>query len=177
MQDFLKNEIEKITIRDAKQEDTSLIVEFYNVVGGETDYLSFGQDEYPQTAEGLAQSIEDMKQSKGTCMLLMLDGEEIVGIGTIDSSSKRRFLHVGTLGIVIRQSHAGKGLGRLLMNALIDWAKENGQTEKITLITRADNERAVALYEKLGFKQEGVFHKDSFDGERYYDSLSMALFL
>ncbi|MGG0642653.1 GNAT family protein [Sporosarcina gallistercoris] len=176
MPDFTKA-IAEITIRDAKQEDAPRIVEFYNVVGGETDYLSFGQDEYPRTAEELAQSIEDMKQSKGTCMFLMLDGEEIVGIGTMDSSSKRRFLHVGTLGIVIRQSHAGNGLGRLLMTALIDWSKKNEQTEKITLITRSDNERAVALYEKLGFKQEGVFYKDSFDGERYYDSLSMALFL
>lgn len=176
MPDFTET-IEGITIRDAKQEDASHIVAFYNVVGGETDYLSFGQDEYPQTAKELAHSIEGLKQSKGSCMLLMMDGEEIVGIGTIDSSPKRRFLHVGTLGIVIRQSHAGKGLGRTLMIALIDWAKENGQTEKITLITRSDNERAVALYEALGFTQEGVFHKDSFDGEQYYDSLSMALFL
>ncbi|WP_243458016.1 GNAT family N-acetyltransferase [Sporosarcina sp. Te-1] len=50
-------------------------------------------------------------------------------------------------------------------------------TKKITLVTRAYNERAIALYEKLGFQQEGIFRQDSYDGERYYDSLSMALFL
>ncbi|QTD39449.1 GNAT family N-acetyltransferase [Sporosarcina sp. Te-1] len=63
------------------------------------------------------------------------------------------------------------------MNALIDRSKGNGLTKKITLVTRAYNERAIALYEKLGFQQEGIFRQDSYDGERYYDSLSMALFL
>ncbi|REB05504.1 N-acetyltransferase [Sporosarcina sp. BI001-red] len=169
--------IEEITIRNAQPEDAESIVKFYNVVGGETDYLSFGGDEYPQSADAVAASIKNMEEEKGNCMLLLMEGERIVGMGTIDSSTKRRFLHVGTLGIVIRQSHAGKGLGLLLMNALINWSKDNGQTEKIMLVTRADNEVAIGLYEKLGFKQEGVFHQDSFDGERYYDSLSMALFL
>lgn len=164
-------------IRNAQPEDAASIVSFYNIVGGETDYLSFGRDEYPQSADEVAQSIDHMKGCSGNCMLLMLEGEEIVGIGTIDSSTKHRFLHVGTLGIVISQSHAGKGLGRMLMNALIEWSKNNRQTEKITLVTRADNERAIALYEKLGFEREGLFCKDSYDGERYYDSLSMALFL
>ncbi|WP_432353141.1 GNAT family N-acetyltransferase [Sporosarcina sp. A2] len=164
-------------IRNAHPEDAAHIVEFYNRVGGETDYLSFGCDEYPQSADEVAQSISGMEESVGNCMLLMMNNEEIVGIGTIDSSSKKRFHHVGTLGIVICQSHAGKGLGRVLMNALIDWSKENGRIEKITLVTRADNEWAIALYEKLGFEREGVFRKDSYDGERYFDSLSMALFL
>lgn len=169
--------IEGTRILSAQPLYASQIVKFYNKVGGETDYLSFGQDEYPQSAEEMADTIENMKDSHGTCMLLMMDGEEIVGIGTIDSSSKSRFRHVGTLGIVISQSHVGKGLGRVLMNALIDWSKDNGQTKKVTLVTHADNERAIALYVSLGFEREGLFRKDSYDGGSYYDSLSMALFL
>lgn len=176
MSDQTKSAVNSV-IRNAQPGDAARIVGFYNIVGGETDYLSFGRGEYPQSVDEVAQSIEHMKGAVGNCMLLMLEGEEIVGIGTIDSSTKHRFLHVGTLGIVISQSHAGKGFGRVLMNALIEWSKNNGQTEKITLVTRADNERAIALYEKLGFEREGVFCKDSYDGERYYDSLSMALFL
>ncbi|GKV56569.1 N-acetyltransferase [Sporosarcina sp. NCCP-2222] len=169
--------IEELAIRHARPEDGAAIVEFYNEVGGETDYLSFGQGEYPQTADEVVRSIEGTANSSGSCMLLMKEGERIIGIGTIHSSPKFRFKHVGVLGIVIRLSHCGNGLGRQLMNALIDWSKGNGLTKKITLVTRADNDRAIALYEKLGFQQEGIFRQESFDGERYYDSLSMALFL
>ncbi|WOV83876.1 GNAT family protein [Sporosarcina jeotgali] len=169
--------IEGTRILSAQPLYASQIVKFYNKVGGETDYLSFGQDEYPLSAEEMADTIEGMKDSHGNCMLLMMDGEEIVGIGTIESSSKSRFRHVGTLGIVISQSHAGKGLGRMLMNALIDWSKDNGQTKKVSLVTRADNEHAIALYVSLGFEREGLFRKDFYDGGTYYDSLSMALFL
>ena len=63
------------------------------------------------------------------------------------------------------------------MNELIDRSKANGQTKKISLITRADNTNAIILYESLGFKQEGLFQYDTYDGTQYYDSLSMALFL
>lgn len=164
-------------LRNAQQEDVQNILDFYNVVGGETDFLSFGKGEYPRTYKDMATSIDAMKESQGNCMILMIVQDTIVGIGTIDSSPKPRFRHVGTLGIVIRQSHAGKGMGRTLMNALIEWSKKNNQLKKISLVTRADNHRAIALYEKLGFREEGTFKQDSFDGETYYDSLSMALFL
>lgn len=169
--------IEGYKIRHANPLDANQIVTFYNNVGGETDYLSFGQDEYPRTVNEMTQSLEELDAANGNCMLLIMAGEEITGIGTIDSSSKSRFLHVGTLGIVISQSHAGKGLGRVMMNALIDWCKHNGQTEKVSLVTRSDNKRAIALYESLGFEQEGIFRKDSYVNGTYYDSLSMALFL
>lgn len=166
-----------IVLRNAQTEDAKAIIEFYNIVGGETDYLSFGEGEYSHTQADLAKSIDEMKGSEGNCMLLMMDGEKIVGIGTIDSSPKARFRHVGILGIVMLQSHAGIGIGHKLMQALIDWCKENDQTKKITLVTREDNERAITLYEKFGFHEEGRFHQDSYDGEKYYDSLSMALLL
>lgn len=168
---------EGFIVRHALPHDANAIVEFYNRVGGETDYLSFGEGEYPQSKEETRQSIDVKQDAVGSCILLLVEEEEIIGIGTIDSSSKSRFRHVAVLGIVISKLHTGKGLGRILMNALIGWCKENGQIEKITLVTRFDNKRAIALYEKLGFELEGVFRKDSFDGIRYYDSLSMALFI
>ncbi len=164
-------------IRKAQSEDAKRIIEFYNRVGGETDFLSFGRNEYTQTIKEVERTIESVTNSSGSCMLLLMKNNEIVGIGTIDSSLKPRLRHIGILGIVIRQSHIGKGLGRTLMNELIDRSKANGQTKKISLITRADNTNAIILYESLGFKQEGLFQYDTYDGTQYYDSLSMALFL
>lgn len=43
-----------------------------------------------------------------------------------------------------------------------------------SLVTRVDNERTIALYGKLGFPQEGLFHQEANDGVGYYDRLFMA---
>lgn len=164
-------------IRHAKPEDGERIVTFYNKVGGETDYLSFGLNEYPQSVADLTKVIEQTSETGSNCIFIVFEKDEVIGVGTIDSSPKRRYRHVGTLGIVISQLHTGKGVGRALMTVLINWAKENKRIEKISLVTRADNKRAIVLYEDVGFIQEGLFRRDAFDGQRYYDSLSMALFV
>ncbi|ANU26390.1 hypothetical protein I858_005000 [Planococcus versutus] len=151
-------------IRHAKPEDGERIVTFYNKVGGETDYLSFGLNEYPQSAADLTKVIEQTSETSSNCIFIVLEKDKVIGVGTIDSSPKRRYRHVGTLGIVISQLHTGKGVGRVLMTMLINCAKENKRIEKISLVTRADNKRAIVLYENVGFIQEGLFGRDAFDG-------------
>ncbi len=48
-----------------------------------------------------------------------------------------------------------RGLGTLLLNRLIAWAKEVPQLEKINLRVISNNPRAMGLYRKLGFLEEG----------------------
>ena len=70
--------------------------------------------------------------------------------------------------------YRGNGLGRRLMEAALAAAHDEGFV-RVELTAHADNLRAIALYEKLGFQREGVT-RDSvcFDG-RFVDSLLMAL--
>ena len=58
---------------------------------------------------------------------------------------------VALLGIGLRDAFHGLGLGRQLMEILIRAARENGN-EGIELTTFQDNERAFALYQKVGFQ-------------------------
>ena len=62
--------------------------------------------------------------------------------------------HSGTLGIGVRAPFRGKGLGRRLMEAALDLAWERGFA-RIELWVRAPNTHALALYESVGFEQEG----------------------
>ncbi len=41
----LKNGVD-VLIREGEKEDAQSIIDFYNEVGGETHFLSFGKDEY-----------------------------------------------------------------------------------------------------------------------------------
>lgn len=173
---ILKNDKE-ICLRTSTKEDAQSIIDFYNFIGGETDFLSFGENEFPRGLKEEEVSIETINNEENSIMILAIDDKKIVGIITINSSQKQRFRHVGVLGIGIKKSHCGLGLGNILMDEVIDWAKNNGITKKITLITRIDNLNAIKLYENKGFKVEGIFEKENLVKDIYYDSLYMSLIL
>ncbi|MFF2754520.1 GNAT family N-acetyltransferase [Psychrobacillus sp. NPDC058041] len=167
----------EVMIKEATKENAQQMIEFYNIVGGETDFLSFGKNEFNRNIEEYKEFIESTRQEHNSTILLAILQEEIIGIASINSSQKQRMKHVGTLGIVVSEEHIGQGIGRKLMEQLIHWASSNGITKKISLVTREDNNHAIELYEKLGFEKEGMLKKDSFINGSYYNTFVMALFL
>jgi ribosomal-protein-alanine N-acetyltransferase len=61
--------------------------------------------------------------------------------------------HVTT--IAVSPEHRGKGIGRALMRSLLTTAAALGMS-CATLEVRVSNERAIKLYESLGFQHSGV---------------------
>lgn len=57
--------------------------------------------------------------------------------------------------VVITARHRKKGIGRKMMEYMLERAKENGMGD-LTLEVRVSNRPAISLYESLGFKGEGV---------------------
>ena len=167
----------EITYREPVVEDAAQIVAFYNRVGGETSYLSFEKDEYPLDVEAQTASITETAESAIDTMLLALDGEKIVGIGTIKSSPKIKSRHQGELGIVVDLEHQAKGIGSKIIRSLIDWSKANGTTTRVQLDTRCDNEVAVKLYENFGFEIEGRLKNTTLLNGEYFDLYVMGLML
>lgn len=94
-----------IIYRKVKETDAEQIVSFYNYVGGETNYLSFDKDEYPLKVDAQIQSIRALENNQTNIMLLALDGEEIVGIATINSTYKMKSRHTGEFGIVVANKY------------------------------------------------------------------------
>ena len=167
----------QITYCTAKESDAEKIVAFYNYVGGETSYLSFEKDEYPMDVEAQAESIRGLEGNETNIMLMAMDGEEIAGIATISSSHKVKARHDGGLGIVVAKRYQGLGIGTELIRRLIEWAKGNGITRRISLDTRADNVKAVELYMKLGFTVEGCRRNATLLDGKYYDIYVMGMML
>ena len=81
---------------------------------------------------------------------------------------------MGVLGIGIVASARHRGIGAALMRAAIAKAWEKGFL-RIELTVRSDNENAKALYERLGFKVEGVKCREFLIDGEFYDSYPMAL--
>jgi putative acetyltransferase len=95
--------------------------------------------------------------------------------------SLKRIDHVVELGVSVHPDWQTLGAGRLLSTAALDWAR--AQTthpiHRIELRVFADNNRAVILYESLGFEHEGrrrdyIYYADI---DEYADDLIMGMLL
>lgn len=174
---FYLKDGKEVLIAEATKEDAQRIIDFYNIVGGETDFLSFGKDEFTRNADEYGAFLAATQLEQNSIILLATLNGEIISIASINSNQKNRIKHVGTLGIVISEQFTAQGLGRKMMEQLIDWAATNGVTRKISLVTREDNALAIALYEKLGFEKEGLLKNDTFINGHYFHTLMMGLFI
>lgn len=102
----------------------------------------------------------------------------VVGHALLDPMPLDAISHVFRLTIVVHPGFLGQGVGTSLMRDLMDWAQQTPRVGKIELLVRATNERAIHLYSKLGFVEEGRFRNRVRlpDGE-LVDDIAMAWFL
>jgi ribosomal protein S18 acetylase RimI-like enzyme len=73
----------------------------------------------------------------------------------------------------VRPSSRNLGVGRLLVSAVLDVAREN--VELIQLSVVKENRPARRLYESVGFLEFGMEPKASKLSDKYYDEAHMAL--
>ena len=101
-----------------------------------------------------------------------IDGRVVGYAGLHLRDGKRR--HSAWLGIAVHDEFAGRGVGQALMQALVDLADQWIGLVRVDLEANADNERAIALYRRFGFVEEGRQRKAYFAGGAYVDAVLMA---
>lgn len=69
----------------------------------------------------------------------------------------------------------GRGIGEAATHLMLEHAFNDLNLERVHLTVLRDNERAIGLYRKLGFVQEGVLRRAAFKDGRYRDMILMAL--
>jgi ribosomal protein S18 acetylase RimI-like enzyme len=105
-----------------------------------------------------------------------LDGDRVIGWADILRGWAHAIEHRGSLGIGVLSHYRGMGIGERLLRACLEKARAKGLT-RVELEVRMDNQRAIRLYERLGFVREAVKHQGMrFEGV-YYDSLQMCLLM
>jgi len=76
--------------------------------------------------------------------------------------------------MMVRDDWHGKGVGKAMMQAVIDLADKWLNLTRIELTVFTDNERAIALYRKFGFEAEGTLRKYAFRDGEFVDAYAMA---
>jgi RimJ/RimL family protein N-acetyltransferase len=132
-----------------------------------------GELDWPEEKE--RQFIADHRQADNKLLIVAEVGGDLAGLLGFTGDHRSRLRHTGEFGITISRAYWGLGLGTALIRQMILWAQTSHVVRKISMRVRADNERALALYRRLGFVQEGVITRQFAVAGRFYDAYLMGL--
>jgi RimJ/RimL family protein N-acetyltransferase len=175
--EYQLNSGQNLFIREALAEDAAQLLEFVNLVGRESDYLSFGSGEFNLSLSDEQKFLKKCYSSKNQLFILGFIDEQIIATLHFDGGERPRIQHAGEFGMSVAKKYWGLGIGSHMLDTLINWAKKTDIIRKINLRVRTDNTRAVHLYLRKGFKQEGLLRKEVYLNGKYYDYYWMGLFL
>ena len=102
-----------------------------------------------------------------------LSDEEYIGgcgINNIDWKNS-----VAMVGIFLGRPHWNKGYGTDAMKVLVRFIFDEMNINKIKLGVYGFNKRAIRVYEKVGFKVEGVLREELYREGKYHDVYIMGL--
>jgi len=169
---------EILCIREAESQDAENLISYLNQVGGESDNLLFGKDEFGMTAKEESAFIERMKNMPNMIMVLGIINGEIISCAQVSQRGpRRRITHRGAIAISVKKAFWGKSVGSEITKCLLEYAKQFG-IEIVELEVKSDNPAAIALYEKMGFEKVGQYQKFfKFDDGTYADADVMQCFL
>lgn len=164
-----------LQVRRAEIADAGMILDYLNMIGGESDNLAFGADGFSHMSE--EQECAYIASMTGkSVMLLGFIGGEMAAIASLEGKNRERAAHRGNLVITVRQKFWHRGVGTQMMNRLVEHARQQGITVIETHV-RSDNASALSLYEKLGFERIGTYRRFFRIGEKDYDAELMNLYL
>ncbi|PPE68372.1 GNAT family N-acetyltransferase [Caldimonas thermodepolymerans] len=116
----------------------------------------------------------------GTFLLGAWLGDELAGSIACERELMPKIRHrANIVGMYVRERHTRHGIGRQLLGAAIDLARQADGLEMLVLTVTASNERAVRMYERAGFRIYGLLPRairiETGTRVRYYDKAHMML--
>ena len=164
-----------LLVRSGIVDDAAAILEYVDAISRETDFLSFGPDEFGFTLAQERAIIREYEAADNRLLLVGKVGDELAAMLTFGGGPRPRNRHTGEFGISVRRVYWGRGIASVLIDTLVDWARASAVITKINLRVRTDNARAIALYERKGFVLEGTITREIRIGDRYHDHHVMGL--
>jgi L-amino acid N-acyltransferase YncA len=155
-------------IRSATEADLPAILDIYNEQVRNSTAIF---DDEPRT---MAAQMEWMRQFAPPYVLLVAeDNRRIAAWGSLRPYGGKPGYRFSTEdSVYIHALHRGKGLGRRMLEALLEAGRRNGFHAVIARIT-ADNPVSVRLHESFGFEHIGYEREVGYKFERWLDVVVM----
>jgi RimJ/RimL family protein N-acetyltransferase len=160
-------------VRQAVSSDAARVVALASAVASEEEGWLLADSSWRSVGEE-RRYIRTVLRHPDAALFVAEHGGEIVGRLSITRDPHPSSAHVADLGLMVAASHRRRGVGSALMAAAESWAR-SARISKLELHVFPHNQAAIALYEKLGYRREGLrrAHYRRPDGT-YVDAILMA---
>ena len=113
-----------------------------------------------------------LEPADGVTKLVAYSGDEVVGYcELVTFPDVPRHRHVGEIEMIVtHEAWCGKGVGRALMEAMIELADNWLQLTRLGLTVWTTNKAAIELYREYGFAPEGTMPGYVFCEGKYIDA-------
>jgi putative acetyltransferase len=156
----------KLNIRHFEQSDIKDLAEIYS---------------YPSVTENTSQvpflnscDVGKFFQSPTDYILVAELDEKVIGHVSLLMTNKPREKHSASLAIAVHPDSHGKGVGRQLLAEALNQADNWLNILRLELEVYPDNESALSLYHKFGFKVEGEKKCCNFKAGKFVNLLILA---
>jgi L-amino acid N-acyltransferase len=162
-----------INIRQATENDLPSMLDIYNEIIENTTAV-FQYD--PHTLEMRKEWFEK-KNEENHPVFVAEQNNEVVGFSTFGQFRNwQAYKYSVENSVYVKADHRGKGIGKLLLQPLIDTAKEMKFHTIIAGIV-ADNEASIALHKQFGFAEAAHFKEVGYKFNKWLDLKFLQLML
>jgi RimJ/RimL family protein N-acetyltransferase len=163
------------TVRRASSHDAHALVELAESVGREDGRWILGTGPWRAPADE-RRYLRSVERHPDAAVFVAEDGRSIVGRLSLARDPHPASRHVADLGLMVAASHRRQGVGTLLLERAVEWARDCG-VRKLELHVFPWNEPALGLYEAFGFEREGYRKRHYERGDELVDAILMAYFV
>lgn len=161
--------IRPVELRDAK--DINILRRLPGIF---ENLLALPSETITQNEDFIAKQVASLDDHLFCAEIEQNDTTRVVGLAGLHVHKLPRQRHSAVLGIMVHGDFQGKGIGKKLMETLIDLADNWLMLKRIDLTVYPDNHAAIKLYEKFGFVVEGTMKYAAIRRGEYADILLMA---
>jgi len=162
----------RVVVRRARPEDAAELVELANAVGSEPEGWLITDSSWRTVADERRYLRAMRRHPDGAVFVAESEGLAI-GRLSVARDTHPASRHVADLGLMVAAGYRRRGVGRALLQAAVDWARD-ADVRKLELHVFPWNEGAVALYESFGFVREGLRRRHYLRADGYADVILMA---
>jgi RimJ/RimL family protein N-acetyltransferase len=158
-----------LLVRPAVPADADALVKLGRAVAAEDElWLT-----YDRSRGDERRNVRGVQRNPNVAVFVAETQDGVVGRLSIARDASPLSRHVAELGLMVAADSRRRGIGSALIEEAMNWARRAGIV-KLELTVFPHNEPAIALYRKLGFREEGLLQRRYLVDGRYVDAMLMA---
>ena len=138
-------------LRSPKETDAAEMLEYLKAVSAETEFLLREPEDCMETVEQERKWLAGIVESDTNLMIVCTVDGKVAGNCHLSWKNRKKVRHRASIGIALLKPYWNLGIGTKMFEEMIAVAVEQGISQ-LELEFVEGNDRAQALYEKMGFQ-------------------------